>query len=69
MTELAFMTITEAASRIATRDLSPVELTDALIKRAEALDPQINAYLLPTFEDARAPLPRMWLPLRSLKNL
>ena len=54
MTDLAFMTITEAASRIATRDLSPVELTDALIKRAEALDTQINAYLLPTFEAARA---------------
>lgn len=53
MTDLAFMTITEAASRIATRDLSPVELTDALIKRAEALDPQINAYLLPTFNAAR----------------
>ncbi len=32
--------------------MSPVELTAALIGRAEALDPQLNAYLLPTFERA-----------------
>ncbi|MFC7476355.1 amidase [Dankookia sp. GCM10030260] len=43
-----FTTIAEAAARIAARDLSPVELTRALIDRIEALDPQLNAYLLPT---------------------
>jgi aspartyl-tRNA(Asn)/glutamyl-tRNA(Gln) amidotransferase subunit A len=47
-TELAFMTIAEMARRIAEKELSPVELTTALIRRAEALDPQLNAYLLPT---------------------
>jgi aspartyl-tRNA(Asn)/glutamyl-tRNA(Gln) amidotransferase subunit A len=47
-TELAFMTIAEAARRIEKKDLSPVESTTALIRRAEALDPQLNAYLLPT---------------------
>ena len=51
-TDLAFMTIAEAARRIEKKELSPVELTTALIGRAEALDPQLNAYLLPTFERA-----------------
>ena len=48
-TDLAFMTIAEAARRIEHKELSPVELTTALIRRAEALDPQLNAYLLPSF--------------------
>ncbi len=51
-TELGFMTIAEAAQRIEKKELSPVELTAALIRRAEALDPQLNAYLLPTFDRA-----------------
>ena len=51
-TELGFMTIAEAARRIEKKELSPVELTTALIRRAEALDPQINAYLLLTGERA-----------------
>ena len=50
--ELGFMTIGEAARRIERKELSPVELTEALIRRAEALDPQLNAYLLPTPERA-----------------
>ncbi len=51
-TELAFLTIAEAARLIERKQLSPVELTMALIRRAETLDPQINAYLLPTAERA-----------------
>ncbi len=51
-TELAFMTIAEMARRIGKKELSPVELATALIGRAEALDPQLNAYLLPTPERA-----------------
>jgi len=47
-TELGLMTIAEAARRIAHKELSPVELTTAMIRRAEAFDPQINAFLLPT---------------------
>jgi aspartyl-tRNA(Asn)/glutamyl-tRNA(Gln) amidotransferase subunit A len=50
--ELGFMTIAEAARRIERKELSPVELTEAVIRRAEALDPQLNAYLLPTPERA-----------------
>ena len=50
--ELAFLTIAEAASLIEQKRLSPVELTTALIRRTEALDPQLNAYLLLTADRA-----------------
>ncbi len=52
-TDLHWLTIADAARRIERRLLSPVELTDALIARIEALDPQLNAFLLPTPEKAR----------------
>ncbi|WP_052401971.1 amidase [Muricoccus aerilatus] len=50
--ELAFLTVAEAGRLIAQRSLSPVELVTALIARAEALEPQLHAYLRPTFEAA-----------------
>src|SRR5215813_14508512 len=50
--EIGFLTIAEASQLIERKKLSPVELTSALIRRAELLDPQINAYLLPTAEAA-----------------
>jgi len=53
-TDLHWLTIADAARLIERRRLSPVELSDALIARAEALDPQLNAFLLPTPEKARA---------------
>jgi aspartyl-tRNA(Asn)/glutamyl-tRNA(Gln) amidotransferase subunit A len=52
--ELGFLTIAEAARRIERKELSPIELTSALISRAESLDPQINAYLLLTADRALA---------------
>ena len=52
-TELHWLTIADAAGLIERRQLSPVELTDALLARIEALDPQLNAFLLPTPERAR----------------
>ena len=51
-TDLAFMTIAEMARRIEKKELSPVELTTALIRRAAALDPQLDAFLLPTVDRA-----------------
>jgi aspartyl-tRNA(Asn)/glutamyl-tRNA(Gln) amidotransferase subunit A len=52
-TDLHWLTIADAARLIERRRLSPVELTDALLARIEALDPQLNAFLLPTPETAR----------------
>ncbi|MCR0985013.1 amidase [Roseomonas populi] len=50
--ELAFLTIAEAGRLIARRALSPVDLVKPLIARAEALEPQLHAYLRPTFDAA-----------------
>ena len=52
-TDLHWLTIAEAARLIERRQLSPLELTEALIARAEALDPQLNAFLLATPDRAR----------------
>jgi aspartyl-tRNA(Asn)/glutamyl-tRNA(Gln) amidotransferase subunit A len=51
--DLHWLTIADPARLIERRRLSPVELTDALIRRIETLDPQLNAFLLPTPEKAR----------------
>src|SRR5271170_7231558 len=51
--ELAFLTIAEVARLIEQKRLSPIELTASLIRRTEALDPQLNAYLLLTADQAR----------------
>ncbi len=47
-----FMTIAEASRAIATRKLSPVELTRVFLDRIAALNPQLNAYLLVTADRA-----------------
>ena len=52
-TELHWLTIGDAARLIERHRLSPVELTDALLARIEALDPQLNAFLLLTPGKAR----------------
>src|SRR5260370_18396944 len=61
--ELAFLTIAEAARLIEQKRLSPVELTTELIRRTEALDPQLNAYLLLTAD--RRPCGRPGSPSRA----
>ena len=53
-TDLHFLSIADAASLIERRKLSPVELTRAFLDRIAALDPQINAYLLVTADQALA---------------
>lgn len=51
--ELHFLTIAEAAQLIRTRKLSPVEYTDALLKRVEILDSQLSAFITVTADLAR----------------
>ena len=48
------LTIADAARLIASRKLSPVELTRALLARIEAVDPRLNAFLLVTAKQALA---------------
>lgn len=50
----AFLTIAEAARRIAARQLSPVELAKTHLDRIRRLDPALNAFLVVTEERALA---------------
>src|SRR5277367_3906001 len=54
VTELAFFTIAEASNLIATRKLSPVELTEAYLARIEALDHLLDSFVTLTAARARA---------------
>jgi hypothetical protein len=51
--DLAFLTIAEASALLQARQLSPVEYVEALITRAETFEPQLHAYITPTFDLAR----------------
>lgn len=43
--QLAFKTIEELAHLIKSKECSPVEVTDEILDRAEALNPRVNAYI------------------------
>jgi aspartyl-tRNA(Asn)/glutamyl-tRNA(Gln) amidotransferase subunit A len=45
MFDLTTLTIAEASRRIARRELSPVELTQAALERIERLNPRLNAFI------------------------
>jgi aspartyl-tRNA(Asn)/glutamyl-tRNA(Gln) amidotransferase subunit A len=45
MTDLHWLTAAAAARAIAARELSPVELTTALLQRIGRLDPKLNAFI------------------------
>src|SRR5262245_30400159 len=48
-----FLTLAEAAKLIERRELSPVELVEALLTRIAACEPQVNAFITVTGEHAR----------------
>ena len=52
MTDLHYLTAAEALRLFRARDLSPVELVSAVIKRAEAVEPVINAFAETFYEQA-----------------
>jgi aspartyl-tRNA(Asn)/glutamyl-tRNA(Gln) amidotransferase subunit A len=52
--DLVYLTLHEAADRVRLRQVSPVELLDAVLARTRALEPQINAYITTMFDEARA---------------
>ena len=45
MTDLHWLGVTEAARAIAQRELSPVELTKALLDRVHRLDPKLHTFI------------------------
>src|ERR1700761_3684682 len=54
MTEIANLTLAQAAKLIRTRDLSPVDYAEALLARIAALDPVYHAFIAVTADSARA---------------
>jgi aspartyl-tRNA(Asn)/glutamyl-tRNA(Gln) amidotransferase subunit A len=52
--DIAYLSIAEAAKRIAARDLSPVDLTEAMIARSAAIDPALGSFVTRTDDVARA---------------
>ena len=55
-----FLTIAEAARRIAARDLSPVELLESCLARIDAVDAQLNSFVTLTRPRRRRPRRRSW---------
>ena len=53
MTDLHYLSATEALERFRSRDLSPVELLDAVIARAEEVEPTVNALCHTFCDEAR----------------
>src|SRR5262245_2763561 len=53
MDEVCWMPALELASRHRARELSPVEVVDAVLARIEQLNPRLNAFLTVTAEHAR----------------
>lgn len=50
--ELCYLSASEALRRFKSRELSPVELLEALIERAEQVEPQINAFAFTYYDEA-----------------
>jgi aspartyl-tRNA(Asn)/glutamyl-tRNA(Gln) amidotransferase subunit A len=53
-TDLTLLTLAEAADLVRRRKVSPVELTQACLKRIELLNPKLNAFITLTAEQALA---------------
>jgi len=52
--DVCLLSLEEAAQLLATKQISPVELTEALLARIERLNPKLNAYMTVTAEQAIA---------------
>src|SRR5262245_2127537 len=50
--ELEHLTLTEAAALLRRRDISPVELTRAVLERIERYEPRLNCFITVTAEEA-----------------
>src|SRR5690625_3838603 len=49
---LAFLSVTELAKLIESKQVSPVEVTEQMLARIEALNPKLNTYLTVSDEQA-----------------
>jgi aspartyl-tRNA(Asn)/glutamyl-tRNA(Gln) amidotransferase subunit A len=51
--DLHYLTIQGASARIRSKQLSPVELTEAILKRIDQVEPQVHAFITITRDEAR----------------
>lgn len=51
--DLCFMSASELAAKIRARDVSPVEVTDAVLERIDQLNPTLNAFCTRMDDEAR----------------
>lgn len=51
--ELAYLSATEALAMFRSRELAPLELLDAVMARAQATEPLVNAFMDTYFDEAR----------------
>jgi aspartyl-tRNA(Asn)/glutamyl-tRNA(Gln) amidotransferase subunit A len=65
MTDLAFLSVSEAGALLATGEISPVELTEHHLARIEALDGELHCFLHVAAERARADARRAERELRA----
>jgi Asp-tRNA(Asn)/Glu-tRNA(Gln) amidotransferase A subunit family amidase len=56
MSDLHYLSATDALAKFRGKELSPVELLQAVIARAEAVEPVINAFAESRFDEALGPL-------------
>ena len=54
MVDLTTLTIAEASRQMASKEFSPVELTQAALERIATLNPQLNAFITVLEDQARA---------------
>jgi aspartyl-tRNA(Asn)/glutamyl-tRNA(Gln) amidotransferase subunit A len=66
--DLLTLTLKQASELIRRRELSPVELTEAYVKRIDALNPTLNAYITVTREQALSAAREMEAELRKGKS-
>ena len=63
-TELCYLSASAALGRFKARQLSPVELMQAVIARAQKVDPKINAFpIKPIVTDRRKPTVNPYGPI------
>ena len=54
--DLLVLTITELAPKIRAKEVSPVELTEAALARADRLQPKLNSFITLLHDQANSPL-------------
>ena len=52
--DLPFLTLSELSDKIRSREVSPVDVTEAYLDRVETLNPVLNSYITVTADQARA---------------